>query len=271
LTKPTIVWNPANNASKYQVQLIENLSTIALDTTISSTSVILTKFLKGNTSYNWKVRGINESLNRIGDWSAEWKFTTLSIPKPLLTAPSNGTQGVTGGNELKWSTTNNTNNYLIQLSPVNNFSSIYLNLTTQESNFYLPGFQTGDPITFYWRVRSNTIYGVSDWSDVWSFSRAKLTSNDQTDGLPIQFALHQNYPNPFNPTTQIPYQIPTAGEVSLQLYAMDGRWIQTLKSGYLSAGFYTYTLDASKLSSGRYFVVLQQGNERRSIQISLVK
>jgi len=201
-------------------------------------------------------------------------FTTLSSPGiPSLVSPANGASGLTGPVQLVWSATTNTSSYQVQVSDLITFANIYHEKSSiLNPNYSLPSFTSGNPVGFYWRVRSFGSGINSDWSVVRFFTRAKLTSDPGEDNhLPKTLSILPNYPNPFNPTTQIPYQIPTAGEVSLQLYAMDGRWLQTLKSGYLSAGIYTYTLDASKLSSGRYFVVLQQGNERRSIQISLVK
>jgi len=32
--------------------------------------------LEGNVTYNWRVRGINEDLDRTGEWSDVWSFTT---------------------------------------------------------------------------------------------------------------------------------------------------------------------------------------------------
>lgn len=76
-------------------------------------------------------------------------------------------------------------------------------------------------------------------------------------GSPSLFVLEQNYPNPFNPTTTIRYQLPVSSTVSLIIYDVLGKEVATLVKGRQAAGSYTYTFNASNLSSGIYFYRLQ--------------
>jgi hypothetical protein len=71
--------------------------------------------------------------------------------------------------------------------------------------------------------------------------------------LPTTFALHQNYPNPFNPTTEIRFDLPDAGNVSLVVYDVLGREVVELASGHREAGYHSATWNASGQSSGVYF------------------
>ena len=57
--------------------------------------------------------------------------------------------------------------------------------------------------------------------------------------LPQGFALGQNYPNPFNPSTLIPYQIPTAAHVRLEVFNVLGQRVATLVDGERAAGSHT--------------------------------
>ena len=50
--------------------------------------------------------------------------------------------------------------------------------------------------------------------------------------VPNNFVLSQNYPNPFNPTTVIEYQVPKSTNVSLVVYDLLGREVQTLVNDF---------------------------------------
>lgn len=63
--------------------------------------------------------------------------------------------------------------------------------------------------------------------------------------LPQGFALGQNYPNPFNPSTVIPYQLPAAGYVRLEVFNVLGQRMATLVNGERPAGVHTAMWDAT--------------------------
>ena len=78
--------------------------------------------------------------------------------------------------------------------------------------------------------------------------------------------LAQNYPNPFNPVTKIAYAIPQPGFVTLKVYDMVGREVQTLVNEFQSAGRYTFDFDGRKLATGVYFYKLQVGDRFSEIK-----
>lgn len=91
------------------------------------------------------------------------------------------------------------------------------------------------------------------------------------DNLPTQFALNQNYPNPFNPTTNISYSIPTASNVSLEVFNLQGQRVASLVNGFQSSGAHSVNFDASNLSSGVYIYRLRAGNNVMMNKMTLIK
>lgn len=84
------------------------------------------------------------------------------------------------------------------------------------------------------------------------------TLTDLVDvSLPEKFVVSQNYPNPFNPTTKIDYNIPSNGKVTLRIFDITGKEVSTLVNQEKTAGYYTVSFDASKLSSGNYIYKLE--------------
>ena len=80
--------------------------------------------------------------------------------------------------------------------------------------------------------------------------------------IPNEIRLYQNYPNPFNPETKIRFNIPPfnpplvkvgSGMVTLKIYDITGKEIQTLVNEQLQPGSYEVTFDGSDLPSGVYF------------------
>ena len=93
--------------------------------------------------------------------------------------------------------------------------------------------------------------------------------------LPEQFALGPNYPNPFNPSTIIPYQLPTATHVRLEVFNLLGQRIATLVAGERSAGVHTAVWDATDgsgqaVGAGVYLYRLTVGGDSQTGRMVLV-
>ena len=98
-----------------------------------------------------------------------------------------------------------------------------------------------------------------------------ITSVEEVEGLPIEYALNQNYPNPFNPTTTIEFALPKSGEVNLVVYDILGRVVKELVSGVFEAGNHKVNFNATNLASGIYFYKLKAGDFVSVKKLTLLK
>lgn len=115
-----------------------------------------------------------------------------------------------------------------------------------------------------------TIYGYLDPD-----ARVGTAVEDEAE-IPESIALYGSYPNPFNPSTRIAYGIPSAGEVTVEVFSVLGQKVAELAPGVQSAGRHEVSFDASSLTSGVYFyrVALKAGESvslSRSDRLVLVK
>ena len=88
--------------------------------------------------------------------------------------------------------------------------------------------------------------------------------------ISVENTLLANYPNPFNPETWIPYQLSASADVSVSIYAVDGRLVRRLDLGHQSAGVYRSRSRAAywdgrnefgeRVASGLYFYTLTAGD-----------
>ncbi len=89
-----------------------------------------------------------------------------------------------------------------------------------------------------------------------------ITAVEVTWTFPAELNLDQNYPNPFNPTTTIRYALPHTSFVTLKVFDLLGREVETLVNEQKPPGSYSVQFHASRLSSGAYFFQLQAGSFR---------
>ena len=89
--------------------------------------------------------------------------------------------------------------------------------------------------------------------------------------LPKGISLFANYPNPFNPTTTITYNLPEAGQVSLEVLNVLGQRVATLVDEYQPAGFKKVEWNANSFASGMYFYRLRVGEVVQTKKMLLLK
>ncbi len=94
--------------------------------------------------------------------------------------------------------------------------------------------------------------------------------------LPLNPLLRQNYPNPFNNSTTIEFELPQKSDISLRIYDLNGRLVNTLKNGSYPAALHSMTWNGSDqngniVSSGIYYAVLKTDAQRSVIKMTLLK
>jgi len=141
----------------------------------------------------------------------------------------------------------------------------------------IPGYQNNEKISVkVWNKTNDEEYKVpiiSNTKDNNSlqfgkgvFCELSLESFEMKERIPEKYSLSQNYPNPFNPETNVKYQLPEAGNVSMVVYNAVGQKIRTLVNKHKQAGSYTVTWDGCndmglQVGSGIYFIRMKAGSK----------
>ena len=90
--------------------------------------------------------------------------------------------------------------------------------------------------------------------------------------IPEMVTVYPAYPNPFNPSTTVRFSVlDTKQPLSLHIYDIDGRLIETLFSGYVMPGFHEVQWNARQHPSGIYFAMFQSGHTMQSTKLILIK
>lgn len=213
---------------------------------------------------------------------------------PEITAPDDGATIVVEGEastpfEPGWSNSEDANGdavvYTWELALDADFEDIVFAINTGADSFAgltfgavndlldSLGVEPGTSVTVFHRASATdgSAANTGDGASV-TLERGTVTAiGDDDTEIAGSFELEQNYPNPFNPTTNISYQIPESGEVSLKVFNMLGQEVATLINSRQNAGSYTVDFDAGNLSSGMYIYRLETAGQSLTRKMMLVK
>ena len=90
-----------------------------------------------------------------------------------------------------------------------------------------------------WTLVLDTTWGnIKQEALVDRTTRASILSPLDNTLIPKETVLLANYPNPFNPETWIPYKLAAPADVTLTIYAIDGKVVRTLALGHQPIGIY---------------------------------
>jgi hypothetical protein len=143
----------------------------------------------------------------------------------------------------------------------------------------------GDPHTYSWtipntpsrycRVRLSVRDGsgntISDNSNSNFRIRTAAILPGDPGYTPEDYFLAQSYPNPFNAVTKIDYGLPDPSHVTLIVYDITGRLVETLVDEYQDAGLHSVTWNSGDEPSGTYLYRIAAGDYSETMKMTVVK
>ena len=135
--------------------------------------------------------------------------------------------------------------------------------------------ETGDIIRFsLYRPSTGETYNLSsDNISPWEDNLIDIVTSLSIDygNFVHGFELNDVYPNPFNPSTTINFTVSNDVNLSLVIYDMNGRIVDTLIDSNVVPGVYDITWNASNYASGVYFAKLSSGAFEQTQKLILIK
>ena len=109
---------------------------------------------------------------------------------------------------------------------------------------------------------------VDGWTSNGVFTIIGLT---EVQPVPEEFGLDSAYPNPFNPVTTVSFKLPMDSQVSIQIYNVQGRLVETLVDQNMQSGYHSIAWNAEDHSSGVYFVKMVADEHVSAQKLLLIK
>jgi hypothetical protein len=122
-----------------------------------------------------------------------------------------------------------------------------------------------------WQYADGQWYGLSSSLSLCLLDSTATPIYENSPNLPAELSVSQNYPNPFNAQTTIHYTLPTASDVSIDIFEITGRRVEALVSGHQDAGEHEAIWNAGNQASGVYFYRLKAGEYSKSEKCILLK
>jgi|WetSurMetagenome_2_1015567.scaffolds.fasta_scaffold05445_7 hypothetical protein len=228
------VWLSTNNGTNWAVIGLSGKSVYSL-------AINGTKLFAGTSS------GVYVSSNNGINWTAINSGLPTNPPVTALAVTgSNIFAGINNGTDAIYFSSNNGNSWIAKNEGFTNV--MYIRAFIMVNNYIYAG--AGSQV---WRRPLSDFIGIKNISSE----------------IPSSYSLRQNFPNPFNPATIIRFQIKDSRFVTLKVYDILGKEVETLVNEKLAPGTYEASFDASKYSSGVYFYRLttEGFNETKKMMI----
>jgi hypothetical protein len=108
-------------------------------------------------------------------------------------------------------------------------------------------------------------------TDMGAFYFHHVTKVNESPVLPGRIVMSQNYPNPFNAQTSISYVVPYESHVTIEIFDLLGRRVETLIDRNEKPGEHSVTWNAEDIASGLYLYRIKAGEFESTKWMSLIK
>jgi hypothetical protein len=144
--------------------------------------------------------------------------------------------------------------------------------STNDGDTWLPIDGIPSVVSFFAFDINNYLYAGTKTGTVYRSNKSTITGVIENKfKIPNTFKLLQNYPNPVNPTTTISYTVLRTSFISIKVYDVLGKEVETLVNENKPVGNYSVEFNAIKSSSGIYFYRMQAGSFVDTKKLILLK
>jgi len=271
VNNPVILkWSGRGLLQSFNLQLAEDsLFTLNVLDTTTVNSFLQKEDLIKNKKYFWRASA-NGTVGTSA-WSQVWSFEPDDAFVQVL-SPNGGEVLALGDTAIiRWETNISDSVRLYLLQGGSNVGLIGKSLASVNALRWIVPASVTPGSLYRIRIESISDTGLSDTSDT-EFTVMNPSDVDNTNNnLLSDYNLYQNYPNPFNSITTINFYLKSQQFVTLKIFDVLGRELQTLVNELKTAGSYELPWNAANLPSGVYFYRLQAGDVVQTRKMILLK
>ncbi len=260
-TTVKLSWSPHGYFTGCNLQIAKDkdFNQILVDTNYLQAVNYNFENLESESTYWWRVRLVNGDKN--GDWSDSRFFST--VPSFIdIKVPDGGEKWYRDLSRkiIRWDK-NETDNVKIELYKGGLLYHVIIDSLfspTGGFSWVIPDFI---PFDTDYKIRVISLKNnelLNESSDFFSIADPN-TGIHFIGGNLSGYNLEQNFPNPFSDITEIGFQIPYRGKVTLNVFNVIGDKVATIIDNELAEGSYKINWNASHLISGQYYYRLQFG------------
>jgi hypothetical protein len=237
--------------------------------------------LPDDTTIYWRVKSINyfDQYTWANNDSSGWSFSVFLFdpPSPFdLIGPSEGDTCWTLDTTLTWNIStdpdlNDSVFYDVWMDTLEDLTTKWLAADSiDDTTLYVTDLQ--DDHIYFWTVRATDNNTDGTWANdtlsFVAFEYINALKDDPVIDLPLEYSISAVYPNPFNSTLTVTIALPEPSTLTLKIFDMLGREIDTIADNSYSAGYHLFSFNAQDQSSGIYFIqagVTGKMNEIRKV------